>query len=470
MGANVLTNDHANAVLAGNHSHGPVQKNGEKPVGSRAERVTSFNLADIPVPTGREEEWRFTPFHKFEPLFNPVANPAAINIEIEQATIEKPHIPVVEAGQRPGLETTGAAAAVTFNLEQNVPASDPRFGTAGKPGDRTAVAGWHAAETGTIITVPAQAVITEPLMVRVVGQNVEQNPTPQASQTAETSPAPNKSDQALTQGAVKLLINAEPHSQAIIVIDHTGPALLNETIELVLKDGAQLTVVALQDWAKETIHAASHRAVIGADATLKHIVVSLGGDAVRITPDAAFTGADGSVEMLGLYFADAGQHLEHRLFVDHGQPSCTSRVTYKGALQGDDAHTVWVGDVLIQANATDTDTYEMNRNLVLTKGARADSVPNLEIETGEIIGAGHASATGRFDDEQLFYLMARGIPEKEARRLVVRGFFAELIGQIGVPEVEQRLLASIEGELATSPVGYCDPVSAGRRKPGDSVG
>ena len=123
-------------------------------------------------------------------------------------------------------------------------------------------------------------------------------------------------------------------------------------------------------------------------------------------------------------------------------------MTYKGALQGQDAHTVWVGDVLIRAEAEQTDTYELNRNLVLTDGARADSVPNLEIETGEIVGAGHASATGRFDDEQLFYLQARGIREDEARRLVVRGFFADVIGRIGIPELEERLMAQVEDELA----------------------
>ena len=106
--------------------------------------------------------------------------------------------------------------------------------------------------------------------------------------------------------------------------------------------------------------------------------------------------------------------------------------------------------MLIRANAEGTDTYELNRNLVLTDGARADSVPNLEIETGEIAGAGHASATGRFDDEQLFYLQARGIPQDEARRLVVRGFFVELVQQIGVPEIEERLLREIEDELETS--------------------
>ena len=103
---------------------------------------------------------------------------------------------------------------------------------------------------------------------------------------------------------------------------------------------------------------------------------------------------------------------------------------------------------LIRAAATGTNTFEVNRNLVLTDGARADSVPNLEIETGEIVGAGHASATGRFDDEQLFYLRARGIPEDQARQLVVRGFFSEIIAKIAVPEIRERLTKAIEHELA----------------------
>ena len=143
-----------------------------------------------------------------------------------------------------------------------------------------------------------------------------------------------------------------------------------------------------------------------------------------------------------------GQHLEHRLFVDHAQPHCRSRVDYKGALQGQDAHTVWIGDVLIGAEAIGTDTYERNRNLLLTEGARADSVPNLEILTGEVVGAGHASASGRLEDHHLFYLMARGIPLAEARRLVIRGFFGQLIGRIDVPELRGRIAESVEAELA----------------------
>jgi Fe-S cluster assembly protein SufD len=149
-----------------------------------------------------------------------------------------------------------------------------------------------------------------------------------------------------------------------------------------------------------------------------------------------------------VYFATAGQYFEHRMFVDHLVPNAKSRVNYKGALAGQDAHTVWIGDVFIRAAAEGTDTYELNRNLLLSDGARADSVPNLEIETGEIVGAGHASTTGRFDDEQLFYLMSRGINESDARRLVVRGFFNEIVSQIGIEEIQDRLMARIDDELS----------------------
>ncbi len=160
-----------------------------------------------------------------------------------------------------------------------------------------------------------------------------------------------------------------------------------------------------------------------------------------------FAGPGGTAELRGVTFAGEHQHFESRLFVDHSMPECTSDVLYKNALLGQSARTVWIGDVRIRPTATGTKTFEMNRNLLLSDGARADSVPNLEIETGEIVSAGHASATGRFDDLQLFYLQARGIPEDEARRLVVRGFFAEVIEGIEVPELRDRLMRRVESRL-----------------------
>ncbi|MGH3553254.1 MAG: Fe-S cluster assembly protein SufD, partial [Mycobacterium sp.] len=259
------------------------------------------------------------------------------------------------------------------------------------------------------------------------------------------------------EGAVAyghLQIRVEELAEAVVVIDHRGSGTYADNVEFVIDDAARLTVVWIADWADDTVHVSAHHARLGKDATLRHVAVTLGGDLVRMSAKVRFAAPGGDAELLGLYFADDGQHLESRLLVDHAYPDCKSNALYKGALQGDpessrpDAHTVWVGDVLIRAEATGTDTFEVNRNLVLTDGARADSIPNLEIETGEIVGAGHASATGRFDDEQVFYLRSRGIPEEQARRLVVRGFFGEIIAKIAVPEVRERLTTAIEHELA----------------------
>ena len=394
-----LSTDHSRAVAAGAHHHG----RGGTPQSSRAARATSFDLADFPVPTGREEEWRFAPIDRMAPLFDADGTGLA-GTSTQVTVVNAPEVRVEIVGR-----------------------DDERLGTAGRPGDRTAATAWNSFREATVVTIPAQAVASAATSVRVEG----------------TGPGTEPS-------AVHLMVHAEPLSEAVVVIDHLGSVALAETVEIVADDGAHLTVVSIHDWAADSVHAAAHRIRLGRDATVKHIVVTLGGDVVRVTPDAEFTGEGGEITSLGLYFADAGQHQEHRLFIDHAVPSCRSRVTYKGALQGAGAHTVWVGDVLIRADAEGTDTYELNRNLVLSDGARADSIPNLEIETGLIEGAGHASATGRFDDEQLFYLRSRGIPEGEARRLVVRGFFAELIGQIGVAEIEERLIGAIEVELARS--------------------
>jgi Fe-S cluster assembly protein SufD len=250
------------------------------------------------------------------------------------------------------------------------------------------------------------------------------------------------------QRAEHIVIEAPADSSGTVILQHVGTGVHGENVEILVGAGASLTVISLQEWEDDAVHLASHQAVVGPHASLKHIVVSLGGGVVRVNPSVRLAGDGAQAELYGLAFADAGQHLESQVFLHHEGRNTRGRVTYKGALQGESARTVWVGDVLIGANATGTDTYEQNRNLVLTEGARADSIPNLEIETGEIAGAGHASATGRFDDEQMFYLQARGIPEEEARRLVVLGFLTEIIQQVGDAELHDRLTAAVEAELA----------------------
>jgi len=276
---------------------------------------------------------------------------------------------------------------------------------------------------GAVLTIAPNAEITEPIFLNRISFGTD---------SAEFS---------------RVLIKAGNHSKSVVVIENSGDTHLAEDLEIVVEPGAHLTLIALQEWDAKTIHAARHHAIIDRDATFKSIVVTVGGDVVRLLPTVDFIAPGASCDLSGVYFATAGQFFEHRMFVDHKVPNAKSRVNYKGALAGDKAHTVWIGDVFIRAAAEGTDTYELNRNLLLSDGARADSVPNLEIETGEIVGAGHASTTGRFDDEQLFYLMSRGITMDDARRLVVRGFFNEIVSEIHIEAIQERIMARIDAEL-----------------------
>ncbi len=382
------------------HSHGGDIAQRDVPMVSRAQRFTSYDVDAFEVPTGREEDWRFTPLRRLRGLHQDAAATGSAQLKVQ------------------------AADGVTV---EDVDRSDPRLGEGGVPADRVAAQAWCSAATPTVVSLPANTRIEEPVTITVTGPGAGE----------------------LAYGHLQVRLGA--FAEAVVVLDYRGSGTYAENIELVLADGARLTLLSVQDWADDAVHVAAQHARLGRDAVLRATTVSLGGDLVRQSPTVTFTQPGGDAELLGLYFADAGQHLEHRLLVDHAVPHCRSNVAYKGALQGSpgkpDAHTVWIGDVLIQAAAEGTETYEVNRNLVLTDGARADSVPNLEIETGEIIGAGHASATGRFDDEQLFYLTSRGIPIELARRLVVRGFFGDILQKITVPEVRERLAAAIEAEL-----------------------
>ena len=365
---------------------------------SRLHEHSSFSLDDFPVPTGREEEWRFTPLRRLRGLHRDTSAPAG---KVS-----------VEAEAMPGVSVERAQRG------------DRQLGRSFAPADRVSARAFASFDEAMVITIPAETDAAGPAVVSVRGES--------------------------TEGAAfgHTLIEVGANARAAVVLDHGGSATYADNVEIVVGDGAALTVVSLQDWADDAVHVSHHYATLGRDARLQHTTVTLGGGVVRLAPSVRYSGPGGDAELLGAYFADAGQHLEHRLFVDHAQPHCRSRVDYKGALQGDEAHTVWIGDVLIRAEAVGTDTYERNRNLLLTEGARADSVPNLEILTGEVIGAGHASTSGKLEDHHLFYLMARGIPLAEARRLVIRGFFGELIGKIGVPELRDRIAGTIEAELA----------------------
>lgn len=357
----------------------------------------SFSPDDFPVPSGREEEWRFTPLRRLRGLHT--------DAPLDLGKIE------VEGSAEPGV------------VIMRTQSGDSRIGTALVPTDRVSARAFAAFREATIVTVPPGLVASRPAVLRIHGDSAEH------------------------AAAGHIVVEVGANASAVVVLEYSGSGVYADNVEFLVGEGASLSVVSFQDWDDDAVHLSHHAALVGKDASFAHTAVSLGGSVVRIAPSVRYSGTGGNAELRGVYFADSGQHLEHRLLVDHNQANCRSRVTYKGALQGDGAHAVWIGDVLIRAEAVGTDSYEANRNLVLTDGTRVDSVPNLEILTGEVVRAGHASTSGRLEDEHLFYLTSRGISEREARRLVIRGFFAELIGQIEVPELADRIMGAIEVEL-----------------------
>ena len=364
-------------------------------VESHLHPVPSYDLAAHPVPTGFEEIWRFTPLARLRGMLDGAASDARLVTARDlPAGVTVTNISRDEAVAFGGIAPLDRAAALAV---ANAPEAS------------------HIAITGEL-EAPARITFT--------------------------------GDDASTQIWAHTVVTVAPFAKGTLVLEYLGSASYGSHITFLIGDGAQLDVVSLADWNNDTVHAAQNNVSLGRDANVRFFEFTLGGDLVRSSTNIDYRGPGGSADMYGVYFADAGQHLEHRLFVDHTAPKTRSNVEYKGALQGQGAHTVWVGNVLIRKVAEGIETFEQNDNLVLSDGARADSIPNLEIETGDIAGAGHGSTTGRFDDQHLFYLQSRGIEEAEARRLVVHGFFNDIIRRIGIDDLQERLMAAIEEDLA----------------------
>ncbi|MEN9693538.1 MAG: hypothetical protein RLZZ330_1182 [Actinomycetota bacterium] len=366
------------------------------PPSDLAPRLKGLPLSEIAVPNGREEEWRFTPLKRIADFHKVEELNNELSFEISApkvVEISSTRLSDFAAADR----ISAAAALLTTNAK--------------------------------VVSIPAETSLESPVLVRLNANDLK------------------------TIGALE--VNFGKYSKATVILDHTGKGALALAAQINVADGANATFISIHDGDAKSVHTGQHAIKLGRDSKIHHVAITLGGDLVRLVTTVEYTQTGGDATLSGAYFTDEGQHHEHRLFVDHAVTNCRSDVMYKGALQGDGAHSVWIGDVLIRGNAKGTSTYELNRNLILTEGAHADSVPNLEIETGDIEGAGHASATGRFDDEQIFYLMSRGVPEIQAKRLVVRGFLADVIARIPDQELQNRLINSVELKL-----GKADPLFA----------
>ena len=361
----------------------------EAPPSDHAPRVASADIEAFAIPGGREEEWRFAPVGELTSFMS--LDPDAGSLTATDAD----HVAVVDI----------SAVSPTTWL----------------PTDRPSAVALTGARTAVNVRVADEEVVEAPIVVDLRG-------------TAPTN-----------YGYVDVRVGH--HSKATVVLVHDASVDVSGVMVTNVGEGADLTMLSVIDGPPERTHLWQWHAEIGRDARFVGAALTIGGRIVRILPSVSYAAPGGSAELLGAFLADAGQYLEHRIFVDHDQPHCSSRVVYKGALSGAGSHTVWVGDVLVRRTATGIDTYEMNRNLLLDDGPRADSVPNLELETGDVASAGHASATGRFDDEQLFYLQSRGIPERVARQLVVRGFFVDVLARIPSAEWRERVLTRIGQRL-----------------------
>lgn len=365
----------------------------EAPPTDHSPRVASANIDDFAVPVGREEEWRYAPMADLAPFMH--ADPSAGTLTADVSS----HVTLDDASQASGW----------------------------LPTDRPSAVAWSGVRSIVSVRVADDEIVDEPIVVSLSGSA------------------------ALNYGHVDVRVGR--HARATVVIVHDASVDASGSIVVTVADGAELTMLSIIDGPAERVQLWQWHTDVGRDARFVGSVITLGGRVVRILPSVSYSGPGGSAELLGAFLAEGQQYLEHRIFVSHEQPHCSSNVVYKGALSGQGAHTVWIGDVLVRREAIGTDTYEMNRNLLLNDGPRADSVPNLELETGDVASAGHASATGRFDDEQLFYLQSRGITEQAARQLVVRGFFVDVLARIPSPEWRSLVLGRIANRLGMTALG-----------------
>ncbi len=357
-----------------------------------APRVISNDPALHEVPNGREEEWRFTPIKQIADFFQ----------EQDWSTIAAREAPFVQVR------------------------------LADQPSEVEATAGWRA------IDLPSA-------LARSRASQVVSIAIPAEHESDEVIVVDLTAAQGGNYGRVEIAAGA--FSKATIVLRHDMTADASGIIVTTVGDQADLTVLNMYDGPRTSRHVWQWATTVGRDARFLGLSITLGGAFVRLVPSVRYAGPGGSAQMLGAFLATDEQFQEFRLFVDHNEPHCTSNVVFKGALSGKNTHTVWIGDVLVRREAVGIQTYEMNRNLLLDDGPRADSVPNLELETGDVVGAGHASATGRFDDEQLFYLQSRGIPESLARQLVVRGFFVDVLDKVSDVQLRADVLRRIEERI-----------------------
>ncbi len=385
---------------------------------TRAEREARYR--ELPLPSTKDEHWRFTDLKGFDPDAW-TANGAAA-IAAPPSLLDLDVAGVAHVGEA-GIEIERAPEGIRFE-----PLSDDHELLYSLVGWDEKFAAHNAAlwKHGLLVHVPRGVVVEKPLYVRIAN--------------------------AIEGGSLfwRLLIVAEPESRFAVIEEYASasPELSgysNAAVEIVVQDAAKVEYISLQNYSHATWHFASHHGRVERDAELDWVAAGFGSEKgkVRIQNDLAGPGATSRVT--GAYFADGTQHLDYDTFQEHMAPSTTSDFAFKGALR-DNARAVWRGMIRVEEGAQKTNAYQENRNLLLSKTAHADSIPGLEILANDV-RCTHGATLGRVDRELLFYLMTRGLNRAEAERVIVRGFFQDVLDRVELEPVREALAAALEARI-----------------------
>lgn len=371
----------------------------------------------LELPREKDEPWRYTDLRRL-----------GFDLEEFAATEPNPYDAGLTQNRDPSLEEKGVVFLPFHNAIQTRPDLVQRYlFSQTNPGQDIFTALHHALFAGgSFLYVPR-------------GLGVE---------------VPFEATRTLTQGGIGVF----PHSlivveegASVVFIDRqqsenlAQPSLSNASVEIVAGQGSSVTFVSIQEYGRGVWHFGTQHATCAKEAAVRSLVVTLGGDFSRAQVETVLGGERGDVQMLGVYFAEADQHFDMRTLQDHAAPQCTSDLLYKGALK-DHSHTVYSGLIRVQPGAAKTDAYQANRNLVLSDHAKADSKPELEILNNDV-RCTHGSTVGQVDEDQLFYLESRGVHRAEAVRLIVEGFFEDVINRLRVEEVRTALHEAIARKL-----------------------
>jgi Fe-S cluster assembly protein SufD len=387
-------------------------------VTARAELFERYRA--LPLPTTSDESWRFTDLKGFDP--DAFASNGQVPGPVPGTMLELDTAGVATVSES-GIEIERAPEGVRFEpLDESHPRLHELVGTDEKFAAHNAASWKH----GLLVDVPPGLVLEQPLYVRI---------------------ANGTEDGSLFW---RLLVVAGAECRATLIEEYvSGSSELrgysNAAVELFVEQAAKLEYVSIQNLSRETWHFASHHARVERDAELDWVAGGFGSKKgkVRIQNDLAGQGATSRVT--GAYFADGEQHLDYDTFQEHIAPNTTSDFAFKGALR-DESRTVWRGMIRVEKDAQKTNAYQENRNLLLSPKAHADSIPGLEILANDV-RCTHGATVGQVDREQLFYLMARGLTRAEAERLIVRGFFSDVLDRIELEPVREALGEALEARI-----------------------